>query len=539
MRSFLLLLIIVMSPSLAHALTADELLLVVNKSEPRGMELAQFYAKQRNVPENRIVEIDVPPWNDVDFYLYENRIARPIRNFLRKNELHKTVKCIVTFYGVPLRVQSHGAANAMEQNELKQIAERLAIVEKTLTDSMTSADALAKRLAADDVPKELPPDPALRAATLLTIAARAAERIPTLPEKEAALGEVMDLAETLLADVGTLQRLRIPAAPASTRPAAKAGSLVLEHDLLTSKEQFELAVEDRMEQQSRVTARQLAARFGLATEINVLRWQQQNLTPGDTLAAVDNELTLLMMPGYPRASWAANLLQHARPRLLNGPPIFMVSRIDGPSIEQCKAMIDTSIAIEAKGLVGPVIVDSGLSKSAPNPGYIQFDANLDAYAAFVKDKTKLQLVYDALPALMPKDTTKDAALYVGWYSLRNYAPPSTFTPGAVGYHVASLELITLHDEKETGWVHGMLKDGVTGTLGAVAEPYLHSFPPPTEFFPLLMTGRLTLAEVYWKTCPLASWMQALVGDPLYTPYKSNPALTVGDLPVDLQKALAP
>lgn len=32
-----------------------------------------------------------------------------------------------------------------------------------------------------------------------------------------------------------------------------------------------------------------------------------------------------------------------------------------------------------------------------------------------------------------------------------------------------------------------------------------------------MTGKLKLAEVYWLTNPLVSWMNALVGDPLYTP----------------------
>ncbi|HEX4123854.1 MAG TPA: TIGR03790 family protein, partial [Tepidisphaeraceae bacterium] len=109
-----------------------------------------------------------------------------------------------------------------------------------------------------------------------------------------------------------------------------------------------------------------------------------------------------------------------------------------------------------------------------------------------------------------------------------------FEPGAVGFHIASLEMISLHDKLETGWCRGLLLDGIDATLGAVAEPYLQSFPRADEFFPLMLTGKLTMAEVYWKTTPMTSWMLCYVGDPLYTPYKADPQLKVQDLPPELQ-----
>jgi hypothetical protein len=52
-----------------------------------------------------------------------------------------------------------------------------------------------------------------------------------------------------------------------------------------------------------------------------------------------------------------------------------------------------------------------------------------------------------------------------------------------------------------------------------------------------MTGKLTLAEVYWKTNPMVSWRIAMIGDPLYTPFKANPALALENLPGPLQEAL--
>ena len=142
----------------------------------------------------------------------------------------------------------------------------------------------------------------------------------------------------------------------------------------------------------------------------------------------------------------------------------------------------------------------------------------------------MPVVLDDAEPVFAKGAVKDVAIYCGWYSLRNYVPGMQFNPGAVGYHIASSELVALHHPQEKGWVHGLMTDGVVGTLGPVAEPYLHSFPAADEFFPLLLTGKLTLAEVYWLSNPLASWMNTCIGDPLYRPYAKNAPLAVEDLP---------
>ena len=84
------------------------------------------------------------------------------------------------------------------------------------------------------------------------------------------------------------------------------------------------------------------------------------------------------------------------------------------------------------------------------------------------------------------------------------------------------------------WCRGLLLDGIAATLGPVNEPFLQAFPPPDEFFPLLMTGKYTLAEVYWKTLPSVSWQMAIIGDPLYNPFKARPALAIEALPQPLR-----
>jgi uncharacterized protein (TIGR03790 family) len=64
----------------------------------------------------------------------------------------------------------------------------------------------------------------------------------------------------------------------------------------------------------------------------------------------------------------------------------------------------------------------------------------------------------------------------------------------------------------------MLRDGITATLGAVAEPYLESFPEPDRFFNNLFEGQ-SLVEAYYHAKPFNSWQLILIGDPLYKPFK--------------------
>jgi uncharacterized protein (TIGR03790 family) len=136
----------------------------------------------------------------------------------------------------------------------------------------------------------------------------------------------------------------------------------------------------------------------------------------------------------------------------------------------------------------------------------------------------MQVVLDKKPAVFPPGSCPNAALYCGWYSLANYVPAFKWNKGAVGYHVASSEATSLKQPGSNVWCKRMLEEGVAATLGPVTEPYLFSFPLPDLFFPLLMTGKVTLLEVYFLTVPQVSWMQILIGDPLYQPFKNNPAI---------------
>jgi uncharacterized protein (TIGR03790 family) len=271
--------------------------------------------------------------------------------------------------------------------------------------------------------------------------------------------------------------------------------------------------------------------------IRVLDSQIDYLTTAQTGAATDNELALLWWDSYPRQRWIDNPLAWS----FNGraPPAVMVMRLDGPDPKIVEQMMRTSVKVEQTGLQGIIAIDARGKPPIDDKGNLdpfgEFDETLRHLAEVVRLKTNMKIRLDDQELVFPPHSVKNVALYCGWYSVQNYIPGCDFNAGAVGYHVASFELLTLHTPSSR-WVRGLLNDGVVATLGPVAEPYLAAFPKPDEFFPLLLTGKLTLAEVYWKTTPMASWMICFIGDPLYTPYKLHPEMKVEDLPPGLRRA---
>ncbi|HEX8911652.1 MAG TPA: TIGR03790 family protein, partial [Humisphaera sp.] len=282
----------------------------------------------------------------------------------------------------------------------------------------------------------------------------------------------------------------------------------------------------------------MAANAGALRALPVLMEHKFRLETAETVAAFDSELACLWWPdGRVRYRWHDNPLHHrvrAAGRRPGGPQLprpMMVARVDAPTEPQARALVETSIRVEREGLRGVVALDA--RGKPPTEPYGVFDETIRDAANLIGHAGLAVKLDDAEPVFKP-GSVDGAALYCGWYSLRNYVPGVRFVPGAVAYHVASLELISLHAEKERGWCRGLMADGAVATLGAVAEPYLQSFPQPNEFYPLLLTGKLTLAEAYWATTPMVSWMNALVGDPLYRPFAANPGMKVVELPERLR-----
>jgi uncharacterized protein (TIGR03790 family) len=237
----------------------------------------------------------------------------------------------------------------------------------------------------------------------------------------------------------------------------------------------------------------------------------------ETGASVDSELSMVLCGSYELYRWQQNRLKGNLPGLYSN--TLMVSRLDGPTFEIAKGLVDKAITVEKTGLKGIAYIDSRGIADDGNPYSLgHYDQSFRNLASLIESRTGFVVKQEQTEKLFGPAECPQTAIYCGWYSLKRYVDAFDFVDGAIGYHISSLEAVDLRDPNSAQWCPAMLKDGVTATLGAVDEPYLHSFPYPDEFFRELFNGRC-LVEAYYDTNPFNSWQLVLIGDPLYTPFK--------------------
>jgi uncharacterized protein (TIGR03790 family) len=279
-------------------------------------------------------------------------------------------------------------------------------------------------------------------------------------------------------------------------------------------------------------------REAVQKKIQPLEIKRGPLRHDETQAAVDSELALLWESDYSLYRWQPNPRYFRLPEDVakQFPAVVPTCRLDGPTPDLVKRLIDDSIATEKEGLTGKVYVDArGIKwdkKSDPKgTGYGGYDESLREMAALLDKEAKLTVILDDKPELFAVGSCPEAALYCGWYSHAQFVDCCKFQRGAVAYHIASSEAVSLRKPDSKYWCKNLLEKGACVTLGPVAEPYTVGFPKPAEFFGLLVSGEYTVAECYWKTAYFTSWMTTFVGDPLYNPYKKTPKLKSKDVPI--------
>jgi uncharacterized protein (TIGR03790 family) len=252
----------------------------------------------------------------------------------------------------------------------------------------------------------------------------------------------------------------------------------------------------------------------LQSEINRIKGKETN-------ASVDSELSMVLFGDYELYRWQPNRLKNNVLGLSFN--TLMVSRLDGPGEEVVIGLIDKAISAEKTGLKGIAYIDSrGIAgdRKPYSPSY--FDCSLRDLAVLIELRTTMSVKEERTEKLFEVGNCPQTAIYCGWYSVKKYIGAFDFVDGAIGYHIASWEAAELRDANSTQWCPAMLKDGITATLGAVDEPYLHSFPEPRAFFAELFNGS-SLVEAYYRTKPFNSWRLVLIGDPLYKPFKKSGA----------------
>lgn len=541
----------VFHPPAARGLEPAEIVVVFNTQSANSLLVAQYYMKARKIPLKNLIPVSCDVAENITEAQYRNSFVPQIKKQLAEKQLdsekpgNTPIKCIVTTYDIPLRVLAYQPTVA-ERGEIAALVRQQEQMVKVLSGEVGAYEAIAAAEAGATGPASAPATASAPKATWQTIlpqlntaASGAAGRVVRLPapQRKAAMKDFVTVQERVAGITGILTSITVP----SGSPDALMQQAAMD-DLRTHLQKVQTEYAQLAKEKDAATARdkmmalrtEAEGEIGRAKEIDD---QLKFLQPANSESCLDNELALLFAePDYPRADRLAN------PKYLDEYPVLshmaqqpgakitrtlLVTRLDGVSVASTEKMIDTTIKTEGKGLDGKVYLDArGLRGTDP---YSLFDADIRRTADWLKGHTDLQVALEDTPAFFNAADSPDCALYCGWYSLRQYLDTVQIVPGAVGYHVASYEMESLHNQTETGWVPNMLKHGFCGTLGATDEPYLDSFPKPSEFFPLLLSGQFTQGEVWQMTEPWLSWRVGFVGDPLYNPYKLHPRVKVQDL----------
>lgn len=405
------------SPGLGWALTPEQVVVIANKMAWHSVELAKYYMKKRDIPSNNLIKINAPAVEYCSRDDYERYIASPVKAFFKKNDPEgNKFHCLVTMYGIPLRVHSP----ELTSEEKKQLSEL-----------RKQHDSIRKQI--DKMEQE-----------------KDNKELKALREEEAQIKRKID--------------------------------------------------------------------------------QVGKFFQG---AAVDSELALVREDNYSLDGWLPNkyFLGYRGKEIKNIPQkVILVSRLDGPSEEIVRRIIDDSIQTEKEGLKGKAYFDARWPDPGDKPasqagrevtGYAFYDRAIHNAGRLVEKSKRMEVVIDSQEKLFQPGDCPEAALYCGWYSLAHYVDAFTWARGAVGFHIASSECSTLKNKGSQVWCKVMLEKGVAATLGPVAEPYLQAFAIPDIFFSLLVEGRFTLVECYALSNPFWSWQMVLIGDPLYSPFKNN------------------
>lgn len=250
-------------------------------------------------------------------------------------------------------------------------------------------------------------------------------------------------------------------------------------------------------------------------------------------AAVDSELALLPLVNekVPLTGPLRNAFYGATNEVLLRPTsgLLLVTRLDGPTPEIARGLVDKALQGEKDGLWGRAYFDL---RNITDPQYKMGDdwiRNASEICRHLGFETIIDEKPETFPAAFPMS---QIAMYIGWYDANASGPftrPTVeFMPGAFAYHLHSYSAHPFRSATQA-WVGPLLAKGATITMGCVEEPYLAGTPDMTIFTARLMYNGMSFGEAAYACQPVLSWQTTVVGDPLYRPFGKNPEVLKDEL----------
>jgi uncharacterized protein (TIGR03790 family) len=265
-----------------------------------------------------------------------------------------------------------------------------------------------------------------------------------------------------------------------------------------------------------------------------------------TLASVDSELTLLYrrMVGRSPAVLGREAnpyflddgtLAEARPFTRFASDLYLVTRLDGYTVDDVGRLIDRGLAPSRQGLI--VLDQRATLRDAGGDRWLA-----DAASRLERAGQGSRVLLESTTGLAKTDNP-----VLGYFSWGSNDPANqlrgsgglTFASGALAGLFVSTDGRTFRDPP-ADWKPGIssrppgqfgsgsqsmaadfIREGATGVSAHVAEPYLDGAIRPQVLFPAYLAG-FNLAESFYLAMPYLSWQTIVVGDPLVAPFRDAP-----------------
>jgi uncharacterized protein (TIGR03790 family) len=271
-------------------------------------------------------------------------------------------------------------------------------------------------------------------------------------------------------------------------------------------------------------------------------------------ASVDSELSVLYLRltgvNTPTAGPMPNpyflgdrALSEARPFTRETQQLYLVTRLDGFTVADVIGLVDRAMAPSRDGLF---VLDGKRSLTDKGNLWLRTAAARLKSAGLSDDR----VVFNQSTTVVTDEV--DVLGYYSWGSndpaIRRRRFNLTFRPGAIGGMFVSTDGRTFREpppdwtlpawENPKAWFAGtpqslvgdLIREGITGVAGHVAEPLLGNTIRPDVLFPAYVSG-FSLAEAYYLAMPSVSWMTVVVGDPLCAPF-ARETTKIDDVPID-------
>ena len=246
-------------------------------------------------------------------------------------------------------------------------------------------------------------------------------------------------------------------------------------------------------------------------------------------ASVDSELALLGTTAHGLAGPVANPFYKSKDPItaFEGDPTILVGRIDGPTWERCKEMIEEAIAVEETGLWGMCYLDFARKTEQ---GYQIGDDWIESIARTNRDLGIPTVTDRHRDTFVTNYPMSRAALYFGWYITDRNGPflneEFRLQKGAVAVHIHSFSATQLRDP-DRHWTGPLLAKGAAATVGNVWEPFLQLTHNLDILHERLLAGHSFIEAAYMAN-PSLSWQGVAIGDPLYRPFPVREDFTSED-----------